>query len=128
MDGRYLQELATRLTSAGSGTSDLNIELGRLAGYSATRDAKDTTGAILWLDPDGSRTRLPSFTQSLDAAIIFSERLLPGHMAAVSWGSGEQASARVNNGPICFGSTEAVALCNAAILALLDESIKSRQP
>lgn len=127
MDVQYLRELAARLASARSATADLNIELGRLIGYTTTTHDQNSGGTVLWLDPGGSPTRLPLFTHSIDAARMLAERLLPRHVAAVSWGFEEQASARINDGPICFGATEAIALCGAALTTFLDEAIRSQR-
>lgn len=123
MNAQYIQDLINRLSAITEADDDLNVELGRLVGYTPADQDKDNTGMVLWLDPGGSPTRLPLFTHSLDAARMFSERILPQLAGGVSWGGGEPANARFDNNPTCSGANEAIALCNATLTTLL---IKAR--
>lgn len=115
-----VQQVIDQLKAARGPSRHIDGLIAQLAGwekvYEPTND-KDRPN-ILWLEPGTkAHTRFPDYTSSLDAAYNLAQQISPSNVGAVSWGDGLY-SARMNDGPICKGATEAIALCIAALTSI----------
>ncbi len=122
-----LRSLIAHLEQATEPARPLEGAIGLLMGWKRKVDYVRVPGQtaparkVSWYVPDGDAPgRVPEFTASIDEAWKLAKMVAPGCFGGVTW-HGDHARAQINDGPVCLGSTPAIAICIAALRAKLEQ-------
>lgn len=106
-----IQELIESLVSAKEPSTVLDRQIALAVGY---RLKMTGTGRPYWTAPTGEqRMDCPDYTASIDQARSLLNILAPGHYAGVTFGP--ICRAQINEAPVCYGASPALAICVAAM-------------
>jgi hypothetical protein len=130
-DKAKLESLLTALRAAKKGSRELDAEIALVAGWK--RKWHEDTGETMWLAPGGgefwvAERWLPDFTSSLDAAVAFHKRMLPGWEYASYYTDGKYGADVGPSGTftsyIEYCATECLSIVAAVIAGMIAKGEK----
>lgn len=114
-----LGELLVRLRSSKGPDRALDAAIGQVIGYRrrlATDAEAKREPEQAWLAPDSNEAvRLPFFTSSIDSACEVAKAVAPEHVGAFTRSAEGTAAVAMDDGPVVYGPSPAIALCLAAL-------------
>lgn len=119
------QDLIDQLQRLEGPSRRLDGELAQVVGWTKKTEnvidpkTRETRQQVVWFSPTtNEKGTIPRFTLNIQDAFNFAMEIEPGQVGGCSWEPGK-GNARINEGPYCQAFSPAVAICIAAMTALL---------
>lgn len=120
-----IENLITDLEQAKGPDKNLDASIALTMGYRRrvekiqTSPTGEPVRRVLWIVPSGDEVLdVPPYTASLDCARELAEQISPQNVGGFSWEPGK-GKAKLDEGPHCKAATPEIALCIAALKAMV---------
>lgn len=115
-------DLIAEIEALQGASRDVDVKIGLLVGWQRkvehTRENEEAPRNVVWFLHGERATRLPRFTEAVDAALQLVNIIAPRSTGGVSWSVGPDGTfgtATINDGRYYQAATPSLALCIAAL-------------